>query len=98
MVVAQRGIITSPGYPLFWVFEMSGHQGFRWDELVKSSCEAYTTALTVSKRGGRVLSPTTNLIPLSIQALMTSALCIPVMAGGMSPFAEKYLADEIPEC
>lgn len=55
-------------------------------------------ALTVSNRGGRVLSPTTYLMPLSIQALMTSALCIPVMAGGMSPFAEKYLADEIPEC
>jgi hypothetical protein len=39
-----------------------------------------------------VLSPTTYLIPLSIQALIASPLCKPVMAGGTRPKGENLAA------
>jgi hypothetical protein len=38
------------------------------------------------------------LIPLSTHALMASALCRPVIAGGIRPLLENFLADEMPDC
>lgn len=52
----------------------------------------------VFRRRGRVLSPTTFTMPLSFQALRASALCRPVMAGGMIPLGLKRFAASRPIC
>ena len=44
-----------------------------------------------------MLSPTTPLMPLSNQALITSPLWRPVMAGGMMPLAENIFAASMPD-
>lgn len=47
-------------------------------------------------RTGRVLSPTTYLMPFANQAWITSPLCIPVMAGGIKPLDENLAALSMP--
>lgn len=53
---------------------------------------------SVFNKSGLVLSPTTLTMPLSFQALRASALCKPVMAGGIIPFGLKRLAASNPTC
>lgn len=68
---------------------------------------AYPFASTVVFKGqnvlalrstGRVLSPTTLKIPLSIRPLMESALWRPVIAGGIMPLSLQRFAALKPTC